>query len=1472
MVNTKDLNKYFLEKNFKKSIEVNERELIMKILARYSGKYTVLRELIQNSDDSNSTFYKINLYPEKHEIHITNNGFVFRDVDWERVCTIASGNPEENTIGCFGVGFYSVFSISEFPTIISGSKMLQFRFVNMSLKTQLIDSENYNENTMFVFENVNDDIFEDWMSCSNRINFLSDSLLFTKMIKEIYFNNEIYIKKSIYSETLNNYNGFSSTNISGKINKCSLDIYSILNKNQIQLSAEIDIVYNSDYMSQIIKHMTKKLPKKTLIQISLNDSDIFEEGNIFIGYKTQQTTGFGFDANAQFIATVERENMDLNDHLIKEWNIFLLSNIGVLIREFYNYYCSTNNLQMHYKIINSLSYTKSTPLNEVGYIIKKSFMNKCNNNWDIYIQKHNDYIESKKCIFINDEYKLQSKDNEFLICKYISSPYVVAKKVNDRITFFEMLMNNNLIIKFDNNILDKQLQLYDSINCEITNDLLEWLIEMNKQNINSVKSFNNTILTFLKLHNVKYFLNQNQKQFLIKSDIIIDYNIFIKFNKNDLEKYFNWCEIPIVLFTNLFFKQNNDVENINNFLKYLCFNYSELDNNKKISLISFLTNLKCIPIVTKTHKFLCKPNETYLENDKHNIINLNYISSDLTNLNKNFFTELGVKTQLSITDFLNYYNKESTNDEILDNIIECVQLNDNDVDILKNTKLLWNSNRTNKCITKYMYFYDKTLELLGFDTISNIRGTTLQIQLLEKIGMKKLPKLNELFKYAENPIIIEFLIQNMDYYKVEYINNKIPFILTNHSLKNFTECYVEENPLNFPYINNDIICYAKILQIQNKIPIEVLIKWLQTNKIKESQTKNIFKYLLSRIDELKEHIDIIQQISFIPYNNKYYKYDEIFFNNKKDLYSNIIDYIEVTENSSILFLSQLGVSDTPTFLQLYQNIVKNYKRYFHMNKIYDGCNIDNCNIFISWLIQISSNLDIDFDFTDIQNLKIFPCLKYDSTELKQYTQISYIKDCILIDDSRLLSTLLPTHCPINLALENFYTKCGATWLSAKVVEHICIDTIIESSLPNKILNYIINRIPLFLYDKQGNYIDDFIDDAKIIIENINIKITNYIKKTYEYEGKSFEENVSCAFKDNIFFISKNEELDYFDISYIICKYLICKKLYQIENLYTRMGMILTRSLQSLERQGWDINLLKNKLLNNNQFDNFSIIVNQQTEESKLSQVPQVQKVPRVQEVPKVKEVQEVPKVQEVPEVQEVSQVQEVQEVPKVQEVPEVQEVSQVQEVPKVKEVPEIQNVHEVPDVSQVIKKYEDEKTESYYDLFNPNVTKLKNEKSSLLNVVKNKLNQFDDNKIDSFQKVEKKYDETNPCVNLDLNRYEYKNIEIFSDGEIYNNILSKLDNYQNAKNNLLFYMNLDTKYFKLFYKKSDIEAFNKNGSIFLNIFHFELDNGFYWKWFVIVCHELAHNIEMSHNKYFVNIFQDIISENIDIFIKNKNKK
>lgn len=136
------------------TVEVNQRALIDKVLARYSGEFTVFRELLQNSDDAGAHSVEIRFETESylsrekrsdvepdeslkedlpnlktalvHQWTFRNNGMRFRDEDWNRLKKIAEGNPDEEKIGAFGVGFYSLFSVTEEPWVTSGGQWMNF--------------------------------------------------------------------------------------------------------------------------------------------------------------------------------------------------------------------------------------------------------------------------------------------------------------------------------------------------------------------------------------------------------------------------------------------------------------------------------------------------------------------------------------------------------------------------------------------------------------------------------------------------------------------------------------------------------------------------------------------------------------------------------------------------------------------------------------------------------------------------------------------------------------------------------------------------------------------------------------------------------------------------------------------------------------------------------------------------------------------------------------------------------------------------------------------------------------------------------------------------------------------------------------------------------------------------------------------------------------------------------------------------
>ncbi|EAQ86008.1 hypothetical protein CHGG_07261 [Chaetomium globosum CBS 148.51] len=161
------------------AVTVDTRALIDKVLARYSGEWTTLRELIQNAADAQATTVKVRweTLPStqvplpattnqseliKHAIThhtlrrlvVENNGQPFTKTDWARLKKIAEGNPDETKIGAFGVGFYSVFADCEEPFVSSGNEAMAFYWKGHALFTRKVTlpPDQSSPNTSFVLD------------------------------------------------------------------------------------------------------------------------------------------------------------------------------------------------------------------------------------------------------------------------------------------------------------------------------------------------------------------------------------------------------------------------------------------------------------------------------------------------------------------------------------------------------------------------------------------------------------------------------------------------------------------------------------------------------------------------------------------------------------------------------------------------------------------------------------------------------------------------------------------------------------------------------------------------------------------------------------------------------------------------------------------------------------------------------------------------------------------------------------------------------------------------------------------------------------------------------------------------------------------------------------------------------------------------------------------------------------------------
>ncbi|OBZ84104.1 hypothetical protein A0J61_07846 [Choanephora cucurbitarum] len=332
------------------------------------------------------------------KIIFKNNGMAFRPEDWQRLKRIAEGNPDEQKIGAFGVGFYSLFSVCENPFVISGSQCMAFYFKGDQLFAKRADVPESEMDTWTSFlmdlrEPMEMPNFEDFS------RFLTTSMGFTANLRQmsVYFNqqqifsltkrvaeprtmkidtrqmilttpqrmftisgsdmrqiqldSEKYTPPSLFTPFTH---FLSSTKADKKSEKNSsglpVDRASIFLR---VVTASLQVNVSRDYEKEMERATKKKPPKTTKFQLvytgkeeldaSENRHQIFRDlipfphqGRVFIGFPTHQTTGCCCHMASRFIPTVERESIDFADRYISIWNKELLAVGGLLSRLVYN--------------------------------------------------------------------------------------------------------------------------------------------------------------------------------------------------------------------------------------------------------------------------------------------------------------------------------------------------------------------------------------------------------------------------------------------------------------------------------------------------------------------------------------------------------------------------------------------------------------------------------------------------------------------------------------------------------------------------------------------------------------------------------------------------------------------------------------------------------------------------------------------------------------------------------------------------------------------------------------------------------------------------------------------------------------------------------------------------------------------------------------------------------------------------------
>ncbi|KAI8818837.1 uncharacterized protein EV422DRAFT_167088 [Fimicolochytrium jonesii] len=1267
-------------------VEVNQRHLIDKILARYSQEYTVFRELLQNSNDAGASNVEIIFRTEVKSrsfwqggnkrvvtsVTYKNNGRPFSEEDWSRLRKIAEGNPDEQKIGFFGVGFYSLFSICEEPFITSGNQSMAFLWKGDMLYTKrgILPPEAVTPWTTF-FLVMRDPI--DIPDTDQFGRFLATSMAFTANLKAVevhvdsscvmHFDKKIapprplaFLRKSYTLTSPNSI--FSLESVEVKTVQLDVEIKDgDKDATALRLFARVATAALAVRASNLVKEMErttkKKPPARTEMHMLWSNHDEYEssttlrsqnnnifndlvplvgeQGRIFIGFPTYQTTGCTAQLAAHLIPTVERESIDFVDPTLNMWNRELLTMGGLLARILYDdnmeetqrlysamQLDATSTLWLEKKAVHAMigfHFKGSTPSPLVGRILGTYFS-----------QSAVAPVKIISSVGIRPLVDVRLPDAAMM--EFLKETPVVPQLAMTSCT--DLL--NQLEVRGSIRKVDITDLLTELANRPFTEDetiaLLKWWLTHRRSHAVSRTDVENLVRaalvreigmngkdeTIRPLANIRFHAPKH----LIPADLpvpdtCLSRTIGNNFQKGELEEgmAFGWQELPFSEWTSFIVTHplfQSDPAFVEKALGVFSRHYGSLRTNVREQVVAILKSKKCIP----TKQGLQLPTDSYfpkvtlfpdlpvlhLEHSKH--------ISDV------FLRALGVREHVELQVVFSRINKLNWDQVQLVKYLATCPLQPEEMERLRVTPLFpkelpeGSPPTRDRYKASDLYVPDDKLRAFNLPILEwkgKWKPNTPEAKVLKNLGIRTHIPVDEftlLVSQATPPMrkeIFKYFIEN---HKTVYAGRynalkvKTPFLPVANSDKLAlpSECFSDPASavLGFQILHPDLREEREKFGVREHPRPEALLERLLAHPPDIVAAPAVFGYLAARISDFDvQHFRTLAARKFVPIassssqkgnakspsaaSTTWVEPDTVYFGTPDaSAYKDLFKYVDFSLPANN-FLRACGTRDEPSPSELTRSLVTSPAAFLETL---------GHEKYLNALRTVATH------FEEIRgNAKLLSAMRAahwligivasgtgEGEEEGTYqVKLARAVDVYLVDDTVVSQLFKPLGAPADELLENFYAHLGSHWLSTAVkTDERPRGTHTFTPAASALQKLIHERALLLLYDGQSIRTGkDIVGNAEDILQKLKVVQIPEIEVVRTF-GKMtrVERTTSCLKYDKgtrAYWLFVVEEYDMFDIARSIGQVILRNSRLKDSLL---LSTLLSTSVQNLRRKGFPV--------------------------------------------------------------------------------------------------------------------------------------------------------------------------------------------------------------------------------------------------------------------------------------------------------------